>query len=325
MNPLSRLLTWISPTPIAPDTLAGLRRVLEVVDRVLAMTPGFEDKLSAPVAQARAYCARLVAALPLPIDIDRQCFASAPLVHALFATADDIGDMLAASAPVREYLAEPASRRSDSFYALMAARRMEKKVLGVAIQGNVIATDVPQSLLQFSNRMLLLPAVDLEAAHAALRAASFDGLLRTFAEHIEQARENYKSLLSERELERARLRSRPVGERASFPPRHIDALDERLRQQFASLQPDALIAELATFLAQPEEALRLDPVELWVTRSGVLQNGDGHAPDAARIDFMELTSRDRRRHIVLPVRIRCDEAREALEKAREARENMMLL
>ncbi|MDR2093145.1 MAG: hypothetical protein LBP58_07520 [Azoarcus sp.] len=326
MNPLSRLLSWLSSTsPIDPDTLAGLQRVVEVVDKVFAMTPGFDEKLAEPVAHALAYCASLVDALPPPVDVGRQHFAADPLVHAFFASADDIGDMLAASAPVRAYLADPQSYRSDSFFGLMAARHTEKQVLGVAMQHGIMATDVPQSLLLLSDRALVFPAADADTARAALRAAAFDSLLRTFAGHIELARVAYTSLQSERELERVRLRSHPADGRANFPSRYIAALDERLRRQFESLQPDAVVAELAGFLMQPEEALSLNPVQLWVTRAGVIQNGDVHDADAAEIRFMELTSRDRRRHAVLPVRIRCDEAREALERAREVRESMLLI
>ena len=135
----------------------------------------------------------------------------------------------------------------------------------------------------------------------------------------------YTSLQSERELERVRQRSRSADGGVNFPSRYIAALDERLRQQFESLQPDALVAELAAFLMRPEEALSLEPVQLWVTRAGVIQGEHAREADATSIRLTELTSRDRRRHVVLPVRIQCDEAREALERSRETRENMLLI
>ncbi|MDR2689193.1 MAG: hypothetical protein LBB76_05480 [Azoarcus sp.] len=331
----SRILDWLTPAPpLAPGTQAGLRRIGELVNGALPMASDFTRMLAKPVEHARAYCAGLVDALPPAIVIDRQGFASDPLIHALFASADDIGRMVASSAAVREYLAETQSWREDTFFALMAARRVEKKVLGVALQDNLIATGVPQSLLQFSNQMLILPAVDAGAARDALFAAAFDSLLRTFAEHIEQVQATYESLRTERELERARLLSRPIHERAAIPPRRISELDERLHGLFASLQPAALIPELADFLMRPETALHLDTVRLWVRRNGVIHaegpptgQNDAEA-DAEAINFMELHSRDRRRHLVLPVRVRCDEAREALEQARaqrQIRENILLI
>ena len=319
------VLSWFFSRPEPdPDIQTGLRRVTDLVSETLGITLGFSARLAAPVAHARKFCARMVDALPPPVTIDRQSFASNPLVHALFATADDIGAVLAASREVRAYLAETCLWQEDSFVALAAARRADKKVLGAALQGDVVVTDVPQTLLQFSNQTFILPARDLASARNALLEAAFDSLLLTFAGHLAYVRKDYGSLQAEREMERVRQRSQPAG--ANFPDRRIAALDERLQQQFQSLQPEAIIAELADFLMYPEQALSLDPVQLWVTRGGViLESG---ATDAAMTCFMELQSRDRRRHIVLPVRVRYDEAREALAHAKEAqagREYMLLL
>jgi hypothetical protein len=294
------------------------------------MEPDADRRLAGPVAHARAYCAHMADALPPAILIDRQSFSTDPLVHALFASADDIGAMVAASAPVRRYLEEPESRQEKEFFALMAARRMEKKVYGVALEGEALITDVPQSLLQFSNQVLMFPANSREASRAALLDAAYDSLLRTFAEHVYQAHETYKSLKTERELERTRLLSLSARDRAAFPVRCIAELDERLRAQFESLQPGVLGAELADFLMKPELALRLDSVCLQLTRNGVIHDGNdaGHSAKTEAIGFTELSSRDRRRHVVLPVHIRTDEAREALARVREEREireNILLI
>jgi hypothetical protein len=327
MNPFSRLFSWfITAPPPDPDTLAGLRRVAALVDKVLVASPDFTTRLTPSVTHARAFCADLVDRLPPAVAIDRQGFATDPLVHALFASADDIGTMIAASAPVRDYLTGPRSWQEDGFFALMAARRVEKNIFGAALQGEIVARDVPQSLLQFSNQTLLLPAADPASARTAMLEKAFDSLLFTFTAHVEQARSACQSLRVERELERARQRIHP-GEIAPFPARNIAALDERLQRQIQSLQAGDMLSELADFLMHPEQALGLDPVRLWVTRGGVIQEDASHDAGAALIHFMELRSRDRRHHLVLPVRIRYDEAREALARAREKRttyESMLL-
>ena len=326
MSPFSRFFSRFLPaTPPDPDNQAELQRIAALVDKTLAVTPGFATRLAAPIAHAREFCAQLVDSLPPAVMIDRPSFASDPLVHALFASANDIGAMLTASEPVRTYLAEPRSWQEDSFIALLAARRVDKKVLGVALQGEIITTDVPQTLLQFSNQTIILPADNPASARDAFLKAAFDSLLLTFAGHLARSRETYRSLQTEREMERVRQRSQAS---AIFPERRITALDERLQQQFQALRPEGIINELADFLMQPEQALSLDPMRLWVTRRGVIQEGADHDADAASILFMELKSRDRRRHLVLPVRVRCTEAREALAHAKEtraAREYMLLL
>ncbi|MDR0564241.1 MAG: hypothetical protein LBG78_04815 [Azoarcus sp.] len=330
MGLISRFFSFCLPAPsLSPDTQTGLDRVLVLVDKKLGAMPGFAARLAVPVAHARAYCAKLVHALPPAIEISRQHFATSPLVHALFATADDIDALFAASTPVRAFLSETVSWKQECFIALLAARRVEKKVFGSAIQGNVLMADVPQSLLLFSNQTLLLPAVDSDAAHAALLEAAFDSLLQTFAGHLDRAREAYTSLQAERELERVRQRTQPTGhEGVAFPERRLAALDERLRERFQSLQPGVVIDELARFLMAPEQALALEPVQMWVSRSGVIQEEGAHSEDAMLVRFMELKSRDRRLHLVLPVRIAYDEARQAIARSqagRAAREYMLLL
>jgi hypothetical protein len=329
MNQLSRLLSRLLPaSPPDPEVQAGLQRVVALVGKTLAVAPGFTTRLAAPVAHAREFCAQLVDALPSAVTINRQSFASDPLVHALFASADDIGAALAASEQVRTYLAEPRSRQEDSFIALLAARRVDKSVFGVALQGEIVTTDVAQTLLQFSNQTVILPADNPDLARDVFLEATFDSLLLTFAGHLARVREDYKSLQTEREMERVRQRCQPIGKGAAFPERCIAALDERLHQQFLSLQPDTIVTELADFLMQPEEALALEPVELWVTRRGVIQDAFDHDTDAVPILFMELKSRDRRRHLILPVRVRYDEASGALAHAKEMRaerEYMLLL
>jgi len=327
MDLLSRFFSrFLSASTLDPVSQAGLERVAGLVDKTLAFTPGFGARLAAPIKHAREFCARMVDTLPPPITVNRQSFANNPLVHALFASADDIGVMLATSVQIRGYLAKPRLRQEDNFIALMAARRADKKVLGVALLGETIVTDVPQTLLQFSNQTIILPAEDSTLARAAFLEAAFDSLLLTFAGHLACARKAFSSLQVEREMERSRQRSKAVG--TAFPERRITALDERLQKKFQSLQPKVVIDELANFLMQPEQALSLDPVHLWVTRRGVIQEGTAREIDAKMTCFMELKSRDRRRHIVLPVRVRYDGAREALARAKESRaerEYMLLL
>ncbi|MDR2925835.1 MAG: hypothetical protein LBU76_07815 [Azoarcus sp.] len=327
MNLFSRFFSCFLPVPPpSPDIQSGLERIAALVDKKFAVMPDFDERLAAPVAHAREFCARMVDVLPPAVTIDRRSFASDPLVHALFASADDIGAMLAASEALQSWLAAPEVRLEDSFIGLMVARRADKKVLGVAMQGEIVMSDVPQTLLQFADQALILPASDAASARAAFLEAAFDSLLLAFAGHLARAREAYSALQTERDMERVRQRSRPTD--TAFPERRIAALDERLQQQFQSLQPDTVIDELAAFLMRPEQALSLDPVRLWVTRSGVIQEDAHHDADAAPILFMEFTSRDRRRHLVLPVRVRYDEAREALARTKEiqaARKYMFLL
>ncbi|MHB1374157.1 MAG: hypothetical protein ACYC5W_13800 [Thauera sp.] len=334
MNFTATLSAWFRPAPPpAPRVRAGLRRVTELAGVALAGERDFERRLSAPVAHALDYCDALVAALPNAIEVGRAAFAADPLVHALFASADDIGDMIGLSAPLREYMASPPASQGDEVFALLGARRQHKRVLGVACTGSVVSTQVPQDLLYFSSHLLTEPAPDAESAAARLRSAAFDSLLRTFAAHVESVRANGKTLKLDREMEKVRLLTRRKGpgtnagdgDTAAFV-RRIEELDVRLREHADALQPGNLLRALADLLMQPEGALSQQQVCVRVSRNGVLAPADAvGAPDATPIRFTELSTRDNRRHVVLPVRLRRDEVREALARMRAERDRMMMI
>ncbi|PTD97404.1 hypothetical protein [Pseudothauera lacus] len=327
MNLLASLTALLAPPP-PPDArvAAGLARIGEILGAALSAERAFERRLGGPVGAALAHCDALVEALPPAIDLQRSAFASDPMIHALFATADDIELTLGYSAELREFLTTPEAWSDDYCHALMAARPQEKQVLGVARQGEVIATDVPRRLLYFSDHTVVLPAIDAAAARERLRAAAFDSLLRTFASHLEAAREAHQQLHIARELERARQ----YGAHASEPEwalrhgRRLAELDERLRASADGQLPGRLVDTLADFLANAGQALSLQAMDVRVDRDGAIV-ADGSASPADALSFMELCARDRRRHVVIPVRIACSEARQAVAHLREVRDRLLLI
>lgn len=327
MGLLSAIAGILKPAP-PPDAAArqALERIAELVDPFLKSAPGFEHKLAAPVHHALGYCEGLVAALPGPIDVGRPAFGADPLVHALFATADDVGRMLGNSQAVRDYLDDPGCYQSDHFYALLAARRMEKRQLGVAMEGEVIHTDVPQTVLYFADHILVEPHCDLEATRSHLRAAAFDSLLKSFHAHVDARRVEKDHLAAEQSAERAHLtvlRSRSGDTEITVSTRHLAELDAHLRQVAASLMPDQMEEALAAFLLQPEISLRLDPVTFIVDRLGILATPD--SPDAAALSFPELCGRDRRRHLVMLARIDREEARQAVESSLDRQRRFLII
>lgn len=321
---------WLYPAR-APDTAisAGLRKIGELVGPLMAGERGFERKLQRPIGHALAYCNELVETLPDLIDIDRAAFASDPLIHALFATAQDIESMIGQSEHLREFLTMPDTYGIDYFYALLASRRHEKTIMGVVRSGDGIRNDVPLRQLYFSDHTLTVFAVDPDLAKAQLRSAAFDSLLKTFAAHVRAVRGEQNSLHQERELEKTRI----LASRGRLPPRELAlrtrqlaALDARLRDNAESLLPSRMIDELAAFLIKPDEALRLDPLALRIDRSGILAGVDTlPTGDVSPIEFAELVSRDRRKHVVVPVRIRRQDAVLALEQVRDERARFVLI
>jgi len=314
--------------PLDPSVQKALDRVAELVDPLLKLAPGFAKHLKGPLQHALGYCDGLVASLPGPIDINRQAFANDPLVHALFATANDIDQMLGRSQAVRDFLATPCSWESDHFYAMFAARRQQKTQLGMEQQGEVIRNDVPQLVLYFSGQTLIEPSCQLETTLHGLRCKALESLLHTFHSHLDVLRREREGLRTDVSIERAHLttfRSAMGGHEIEVGTRHLAELDAKLRHSAEAMMPEHLLAALADYLQSPEPALRLTPVSITVDRLGIVKDAPTGDINTHTINFPELTARDRRLHLAMLARISRDEALEAVEMVRDQQHRFMLI
>lgn len=331
MTMLSAVTHWLRPAPPPdPDVNAGLSRIAAIAGAALSNEPGFERKLAPKVRGALDYCEELVAALPPPLVIERASFASEPHVHALFGSADDIDAMIGQSPALQDYVSSADGAGAEDCYALLAARRQEKSILGVACEGEFIRNDVPQKLLHFSNHNLSLIADNPESARLKLKLAAFDGLIKTFAAHVGRLRTEQVSLRQERAI--ATTRGRMAGHRGATPEvearcsRTIASLDERLSRNADALLPRQQIEALGDFLSNPHEALHLETVALHVDRGGkIIDAPDARTAEVASLHLTELISRDRRRHVIVPVRFQRSLALQALERTRQARARFIVI
>jgi len=313
------LLDWLRPSPVLDARTAALiGRVIAAVDPLLRGVGGRERMLAEPVRRAYDYCERLAVAIPGPFTISRAAFTSDPLVHALFGSADDVEMMLARSQCVRDYLAGHATVPPGQCCALLGMRRHMTDGFGTRLTGGIIRRDEPQRTLSFTDHTLAEPSPDLDGTHRRLADAMFDGLLKGFVAHVDEVREERQELRDEQAIERARARS----EGPESHTRRQAELQERLRETVDALQPARLIETLAAYLAAPEASLRLDPVQLAVDRFGVVVAPNDPQADVLR--FVELTTRDQRRWVVMTVRIDREEARAAVEHDDERRRYIVI-
>ncbi|WP_415033045.1 hypothetical protein [Azonexus sp.] len=309
-----------SPAPPDPAVQAAFAQVVQWVDPLVRAAPHLEKHLFDAVEHALGYCQDIVSALPGPLAVNRQSFSQDPLIHALFATPSDIQEMLGRSEAVRDFLERVDSWQEPEFYALLAARRQQKKQFGMAQQGDIIRNDVPQNVLYFSDQTLVEPHCDLVQTRERLRCRALESLLRTFNEHIEQLRQDRESLRTDISVENALLQMQKS--RAHFSPedgyaRHLDELTQRLRENGALLAPENLVEQLADFLRRPESALHLTPVSYCINRLGIIQTPESAELDAQQIHFSEFSTRDRRQHLAALVRISRAEAQQAVDAARQ--------
>ena len=329
MNFFSVIADLIKPAPPPdPEVAAALDHVIGLVDPLVRAAPHLEKHLAGAVEHALGYCGTLVDALPGPLEINRQAFSHDPLIHALFATADDIDVMLGRSQAVRDYLERPECWASECFCAMLAARRQQKRQFGMAQQGGVIRNDVPQEVLYFSDQTLIEPTCDLEKTRTRLRARALESLLTGFNSHVDKLRQARLHLRADLSVEQAQLlasRQRDDSRHVAEHTRHFAELEARLSHNADSLMPEHLVETLADFLRHPEMALRLTPVTVRIDRLGVVQREDSTDDQAQTLNFPELSSRDRRQHIATLVRVTREEAVAAVEKSRDQQKRYVIL
>lgn len=328
MSLLSTLADLLKPDPQPdPEVAAAVGRVIGMVDPLVRAAPRLEKHLLNAVAHALGYCNGLVHALPGPIEINRQTFGRDPLVHALFATATDIDDMLGRSQAVRDFLEKPECWASDCFCAMLAARRQQKRQFGMAQQGDIIRADVPQEVLYFSDQTLVEPNCQLESTRQRLQARALESLLQTFNSHVDALRHERQHLRADASVEHAQLAARHdlPGEVEAAHTRHLAELDFRLRQNAEALMPEHLVDTLVDFLHHPEPALSLNSVTLRVDRMGVVHREPDADPQVETLQLPELTSRDRRQHVAALVRISREEAQHAVQAARDRQKRYIII
>lgn len=314
------LFDWLRPRPpLDPDLQRRVGQVVATVEPLIAQVGGHERMLAPAVRQAYEYCERIAAAIPGPFPISRAAFASDPLVHALFGSADDIESMLATSQCVREYL--PTMALSDGqCCALLGMRRKVTAGFGTRLAGEVIQRDEPLKTLTFADHTLAEPSPDLETAHHRLAERMFNGLLKGFLAHVDEVREERQELRDAQAIERAMARC--AGPEAHT--RRLAELQERLRDTADALEPGRLVRTLADFLAAPEASLHLEPVQLWVDRSGILAEDENDRDHADALRFTELTTRDQRRWVAMVVKIDQQEAHAAVAHFEERRRYIVI-
>lgn len=297
------------PSPEKSLRLA-IEHAVDAVDPRLKAVSDYERRLAPAVGHALGHCAALAAQVPGPVDIDSRAFAADPLVHALFATPDDIADMLGKSRELREFLADPAHAMHEELFALLGMRRREKAINGMAVNGDVVQHGVAQRLLYFADHTLAELGTGHEATRQRLQVAAFDGLARGFAARVEELRREQCEARIAWQTERA------AGRR--------QLLEARQQKAIAALAPEHLLDEFGKWLATPEQRLYLKPNEVRVDRMGVIAPTSEETDDGNVLRFPELVGRDRRHWIVLVARIRRDDAREALERREQANRYLII-
>ncbi|MBA4093817.1 MAG: hypothetical protein C0489_06970 [Candidatus Accumulibacter sp.] len=187
--------------------MRAVDRVLHGIDPRLKLLRGARDRLAPAVQDALAFARETIGQMPPSVALTPENWAHDPLLRATFARPDDIDEALAASREVRHFIDSGALSGGDTLFGVLAATRVERSVLGSALDGGgMLRRDVLRKTVSFGD----FRVAGLAPAEAATRRALEDFVLEQLAlaamREIADNRKQVEHLESYRQLLLTRLR-----------------------------------------------------------------------------------------------------------------------
>jgi hypothetical protein len=229
----------------------GRMRAAQAATRIVDQSPHLrmarrcEARLEAAVASAIRYLDGVVAAIPPAREASAAAWALDPCIHAFFAAPTDIALALSRSADLRAFFDQnPALTEA---YGVLGMALDEKRILGVALEGETMRRDVVRETVSFSDHQVrICGRTEAELREEIVRRLvdqlGIEGLTRYAADQSRRgALEQERALLKTRLL---LLERQGVGVRAMVGGEAAAGAEEteRLHQQMA--ENEAALADL---------------------------------------------------------------------------------
>lgn len=185
---------------------AAIDQVIHSADPRLKLVSGARQRLAPAVADALTFARDAVASLPSGIELSQENWSASPLLRAFFAAPGDIGSTLSASEDLQAFLQTAESRDFDTLHGLLAATRVERRVLGSAMEGEILRSDVAKVTISFTDFRLAGFAGDDVGIRRKLEDLILEQLVLTTLHEVANARKHLEKLGTHQQLLQTRLR-----------------------------------------------------------------------------------------------------------------------
>jgi hypothetical protein len=311
MNAFSHLF---GREPAQPALLPVIERAVDGVEPLLRQARGYPNAYREPIRSALEYARSLADQVPGPVTLNRESYAGDPLVHALFPSVESVAETLDSSLALQNHLREfPAG---GELYALMGMRRIEKRVAGMRMSGQMVQRDVMQDMVYFTSHTIESPAASEADARERVALNFFDRLVEKVAQRIAQRKREKQSLLQEKDTLMMRLRMADEGSRPVLQER-LTRLLAKLQDAIGALELDRYREDFDAVLLDPARHLRLDQTPIRLDGMGIRRD-DAAESHGKTVVFDDLIGYDRRNWTVTMVRctgLQYEEFASRLERA----------
>jgi len=273
--------------------LMAIERVVDGTDPRLRAVSRYRRKLWEAVEQAIDFVVTFVNALPPAIAADRQSYMTEPRLRALFASPEHLQEILSFSDGARNYRQQNAGPLPAELYAALGAVRVEKNVLGIEQDGQILRRDVPQTVVNFCDHRLVCLTDNERDTRRELMKRGFDYLIETALQRLTASRvqrtqleqqqrrllQQKASLLKTAQLGLASMTGPVAMEQPDFNV--IEQQLQELETELSQLRADSAtienhLANVAATLAEPEQYLRLEPVSLTLDHMNIKAPPNSH-------------------------------------------------
>lgn len=266
-----------------PALEEALERAAMGVDPHVKQTRHWPHRYRASVGRALAQARRVAEGVPGPVTLDSAHWVGDPLVHALFASADEMRRLLSMNPVLRDFI---AVHGGTEVHVLLSMQREDKNVFGIEASGGILRRDVPQHVVWFTDHQFLAPATSEAEARENLLWTLFDRFLARLCVGIDRLKHERERLIQEKAQTQARLRGATEARRPILE-RDLQDLLTRLGEIAQLLEPDRLHDVFDTVLSHSEDCLYLERHAFRLDAMGVIQ-GEGNGPT---IEFTDLVER----------------------------------
>ena len=255
----------------------------------------FCKKYAVELAQVFACCDTLMSKIPNVLELNKNNFNTQPLIHLLFASADDMFNIIGASDSMRnfannnEYIFLPDE---NNIYAFLIADKKIKKQFGVAEVDGKIVNDVMQNILYFENEYFATAmATDLEKLKNKLRLRFVFLLIQKYIKTIEVLKQQKENLRSQIELEKSKLLVNKNLPEITIIQKNVDELDTKYKEISKILTPENQQQELHKFLQNCNSFMSEQNMNYKVNAMGLIydENIDSNNNEIMELDFPEFT------------------------------------
>ena len=298
--------------------LRGIERVVDGTDIRLRAVSHYRRKLWNPVERTIDFVVTFVNALPPAIVADRQGYMTDPRLRALFASPESLREVLSFSDGTRNYLKQAPDPLPAELFAGLGAVRVEKNVLGIEMDGEILRRDVPQTVVNFCDHRLGFLTDNEQDTRRELMRRAADYLIATALNRLTASRvqktqleQQQRKLLLQKAnlLKKAQVGLESLAGPATAEPVDLNALEQQLQDletELGQLRADSAtldkhLAKVAATLSEPEKHLRLEPVALTLDHTNIKVPAD--SPRVANsMTFEEIVLGKDRRVAALLVR-----------------------